>query len=318
MINKVTLYNGLVDSNANKLFCLNRSQINALVNGLTSSNIDKILKYVQNLIVYPFSLEELEDSSNPWTVWNITSIGGENISFAGIRMNPLKSCYKIGAFTFNHYRSGNALSYLDLDYTKIRIFLPYIGFKDINTRDVQGKTINIYYSFNWQNGDCMAIIERTSDNAILYTFTGKCGFSMELTSDNVARAKKQQGMQILQGMTESVMGLATVQPQVTASGVNKLVNSINDNASPSRQGTSQGTCDYCLPQKPYILYEYNDVDVNIYSWYKGEPSNRWVYLNNVIGYVMVDDIDLSGINDCLESELTEIRSLLQSGVYINV
>ena len=66
---------------------------------------------------------------------------------------------------------------------------------------------------------------------------------------------------------------------------------------------------------PYLLIERPSPSYPAgYAHGKGYPSNIGTTLSNVTGYTEIDSIDLTGI-PLTDAELTELRSLLESGVY---
>lgn len=88
----------------------------------------------------------------------------------------------IGDYTIE----GAYYSYLDFaPYTKVQIYLPYIGMKELNTDDVMStdtvkKTLHIWYTIDLLSGACVAHIEVNGD--LLYEFGGSCNTQIPLTS----------------------------------------------------------------------------------------------------------------------------------------
>lgn len=75
-----------------------------------------------------------------------------------------------------HYDS--ALDYSP--YTKISIFLPYIGSVQLDTDDVMGKTISVKYRIDIVSGGCVAKI--FVDDSIHYQYSGHCAITIPFTS----------------------------------------------------------------------------------------------------------------------------------------
>lgn len=73
---------------------------------------------------------------------------------------------------------GSALDYNP--YTKVSCFLPYIGFVDLDTDEVMGKTLQVIYRIDVVTGVCVAMIKVNDD--IMYQFTGHCAIQMPLSS----------------------------------------------------------------------------------------------------------------------------------------
>lgn len=71
-------------------------------------------------------------------------------------------------------------SYLDYSpYTKIQIFLPYIGIRTLNTDEVMGKTLGLKYSIDLLSGACIAHI--TVNGSLMYEYGGTCNSEVPLT-----------------------------------------------------------------------------------------------------------------------------------------
>lgn len=77
---------------------------------------------------------------------------------------------------------GSAFDYSP--YTKVSIFLPYIGIRSLDTDEVMGKTIGVKYYCDAYSGSCMACIyvkvnanditESGNTPTVKYTFSGNC------------------------------------------------------------------------------------------------------------------------------------------------
>lgn len=73
---------------------------------------------------------------------------------------------------------GSALDYNP--YTKVSCFLPYIGFVDLDTDEVMGKTLNVVYRIDVVTGVCVAMIKVNGE--VMYQFSGHCAIQMPLSS----------------------------------------------------------------------------------------------------------------------------------------
>lgn len=65
-------------------------------------------------------------------------------------------------------------------YTKISIFLPFIGSVQLDTDDVMGKTISVKYRIDIVSGGCVAKI--FVDGSIHYQYSGHCAITIPFTS----------------------------------------------------------------------------------------------------------------------------------------
>lgn len=120
----------------------------------------------------------------------------------GINMNLAASQYvtvDCGSVSIPEFW-GSALDYSP--YTKIQLYLPYIGVVNLDTDDVMGRTIGIRYTVDVLTGACIAQIKSTGGthstiNNILYHFAGHCAQNIPITGSNFSQ------------LLSSVIGLAT-------------------------------------------------------------------------------------------------------------
>lgn len=65
-------------------------------------------------------------------------------------------------------------------YTKIQVFLPFIGIVDLDTNECIDSDISIKYRIDVLTGSCLCQVsfKRTDFNSVLYTFAGNCSFSV--------------------------------------------------------------------------------------------------------------------------------------------
>ncbi len=82
-------------------------------------------------------------------------------------------------------QSENCLDYIP--YTKLELYLPFIGITEIDTNEFMSGTINVKYKVDVYTGTCLAEVKCTrsrdlANGTILYTFSGNCSQQIPLTS----------------------------------------------------------------------------------------------------------------------------------------
>ena len=98
----------------------------------------------------------------------------------GVYMYPAISQFidvDCGSVTINK-NIGCALDYNP--YTKIHVYLPYIGQVTLNTDEVMGKTLHLIYRIDIVTGICAAHI--LVNGNVMYVFSGHCSVSQPLAS----------------------------------------------------------------------------------------------------------------------------------------
>lgn len=101
-------------------------------------------------------------------------------------------------------------AYLDYaPYTKVNLYLPYIGVVPLNTDDVMHRTISIKYKVDILTGACMAQVKCSGGkhcniNSVMYHYTGNCAINVPVSSSNFA-----QTISALIGVATTAVGLYT-------------------------------------------------------------------------------------------------------------
>ena len=140
----------------------------------------------------------------------------------GVSMRPVTNQFvsvDCGTAVLNEVYGG-ALDYNP--YTRVQIYLPYIGTVQLDTDEVMGKTIHVTYHIDVVTGICCAEIE--ADNKLLYQFSGHCSVSQPITSAdfssylNAAIAAAKVAVGIATGSAEVTAAAAAAQmpPEVSS------------------------------------------------------------------------------------------------------
>lgn len=227
-------------------------------------------------------------------------------------------------------------------FTKIQIWLPYIGYRDLPVDEVMGKTIKVLYRCDCLTGDCVAFIStgvvgQTGPQVprVIAQFYGNCGVRVPFGSvsfDNAIAA----GINLMVGMAglntpgssssftnekgQTVSESTSYSPEIgdlsrligpTAS----VVQSMKPNVS--KGGAAGASTGYMSIQKPYLIRSIARQSLPVgYKDFKGYPSNiRCTLGEQGLGYAEVEDIQLNNI-PAMEDERFEILKWLKGGVLI--
>lgn len=217
-------------------------------------------------------------------------------------------------------------------YTKIQIFLPGVGFKELPTDDVMGYTIEVTYHIDVFTGDCVAFIHKPSVGRIgpqipqiIAQFGGNIGASMPLARISYDSAV-QNGVSMISKALGFVTNAFTQGGSDIGSNVNAgaLVEQTTMNAVQSmkrsieRSGTAGDSVGYMSTQKPYIIKTIPRQSLpENYKELEGYPANLagpLMYYKGS-GYTTVESIELQGVSGT-EKEKDEILSILRGGVLV--
>ena len=216
-------------------------------------------------------------------------------------------------------------------YTHLLVWLPYIGYRELDPDECVGKTLHIVYHCDCMSGDCVCFIATEAGSPplirVVYQFSGNCGVRVPFgtTSYDAAIAAS---VQLLGGAVGAIAGGAIAGPAGIAAGeigASQIANSIagstvsavnGSKVTTERSGVAGATAGYLSIQYPYLLrtVPQQSLPTN-YAKLEGYPANIAGPLANFSGFAAVETIDLNGIAATKE-ELNEIEQLLRGGVYI--
>ena len=211
-------------------------------------------------------------------------------------------------------------SFMDYSpYTKIQIYLPYVGFRDLSPEDVMGCTLSIKYIIDVVSGGCNAIINVSGKGAI-YQFNGSAIANIPLSAINYSGAIQNAVSAIGSGITTAA-GIASGNVAMGALGVAGLVSNaantaVNSKPTIQHSGTMGGAAGLCSVQYPYCIIERPRLSTPArYNNFIGNTLNVTMKLQDCHGLTMVDAIHLDNVL-CTEDERTELYNLLREGVIL--
>ena len=253
---------------------------------------------IENIISCKAIPYAISGTTQEITLGNVkTGVNGEKIS-----QNFSKQT--IGSVTIaEHYK--NFLDYAP--YTNVIIYLPYIGFKELDASLVMGKTLRIEYTLDVITGGCLAQIY--VGKIRLYEFTGNIGVDISITASNRAQAESayiNAGVGVVSsamsgnvtGAVNSIIGAATSQYHYSGTG----------NPSPSCVASTNRTC-YVVIDRPQYQ------PLKAFNHTRGRMCCLSKTIGSLKGYTVCDsNIDISGIS-ATDEEKDEIVNILSTGFF---
>lgn len=301
-----------VDTGLLRLYCSSSAAgMNGLANYLWSSAFD--LDTFKKLFADPMELI-FGAAILPCTPTNTASViifGNVN---TGVSMPQATAQYvsvDCGGLNIPLYY-GTFLDYAP--HTKISIYLPYIGMRELNATEIVGKTLGVVYHVDVLTGACVAFV--TVNGVVMYEYSGSCAVQIPITSNNWASVL--QSLATIGG--SAIGGFAVGGPvgAVVAGGASAASNAASGGLTPSfaRGGSVSGSAGLLADQNPYIVMEIpNMCKASGQNWFEGYPNYTTQKLSMCEGYTKVSQINLEGIG-CTATELQEIENLLKGGVLI--
>lgn len=204
-------------------------------------------------------------------------------------------------------------SFLDYEpYTKIYLYLPFIGIHEISTDDVMNKTIHIKYTIDILSGACVAFV--IVDGTTLYSFIGQCAASVPVTG--------QDWSTMINGVLGAVSSIASTVSGAITGNVGQAIQGLAStaqhvmNSKPNVQhsGNMGGMGGMLGIKYPYVIIERPAQAIpEDQNEFVGYPSFVTKTLGDLSGYNEIYSIHLENI-PATNSELNEIESILKSGV----
>lgn len=211
-------------------------------------------------------------------------------------------------------------SFMDYSpYTKIQIYLPYIGFRDLSPEDVMGCTLSIKYIIDVVSGGCNAIINVSGKGAI-YQFNGSAIANIPLSAINYSGAIQNAVSAIGSGIT-GIAGIATGNPAMAGLGIaglatNAANTAVNSKPTIQHSGTMGGAAGLCSVQYPYCIIERPRLSTPArYNNFIGNTLNVTMKLQDCHGLTIIDSIHLDNVI-CTDDERDELLRLLKEGVIL--
>lgn len=253
---------------------------------------------------------------------NPTSAGSQNVKVGyvdtGISMARLSSQYSevnCGTIQAKEFW-GSALDYAPM--TRLHLYLPYVGIREINADEVMNKSIGVVYHIDLLSGGLTAFV--TANGSVLYQFNGQCALNIPMASSNFTHMI--QGAITSIGSVASTVatsgasvgaGMALTATQIGASTAN---NAISNKPSFSHSGSMGGSGGMLGVQTPYLIIERPRQSMpEGMNKFCGFPSNIYYKLYDLDGFTQIEYIHIENVPATGE-ELSEIERLLKEGVIL--
>lgn len=255
---------------------------------------------IENIVavkVFPFDISGSDEEIKLGNV--ATGVNGKKVA------NDYSYRHSIGSMLVKR-KYNTFLDYAP--FTQLQIFLPFIGYKDLDTNVFMGKTLKVDYICDLVTGACKAIL--FSDGIPMLDFDGSIGIDIPIAASNRA--------QVEAGYITSALG--AVASMATGNVVGAIGSTLSGAISPyhtQTQGSASPSC--CAYQSRDIFLIYNRpvyTDLSAFNHTKGRKCNLSKLLNNLRGFTSIDNnTDLSGI-PCTDIEREMLRDMLTKGVYL--
>ena len=227
-------------------------------------------------------------------------------------------------------------------YTKVSIYLPYIGSQELDVDDVMNATLNLKYRIDLLSGMCVAMLKATRSrdglDAVVYTWQGNCGMQVPITAgsarefiNSIIQLGAMTGLALVNPAAGAVSAGASQRLKGTGAeflegGVGNFVNPtmatfsalnvLGQKVHVQRGGRVDANAGVMSVQSAYIIIN-RPVSAIPRGWneFAGYPSLKIKELISQKGFTQVAYIKLNGLEATAE-EITELDTILKDGVIL--
>lgn len=278
---------------------------------------------IMGLSILPVTASQIGVTSSVLSIGNIST---------GLTMNHATSQYvAVDCGTVEILPKWGA--YLDFaPYSKLQLYLPYIGFVDISLDDVMNGSIGVRYSIDILSGTCIAFVK--CKDHVIYEFGGSCACQCPVTEGQYRNG--------LFGVLDLISGVG----QLVSAGASAVPSSSGNTSSASmaaniggavvgavdaiegmagtlvsmvkpqigRSGSVGGSAGLMGYQMPYLVLTVPHMCIpGDQNKYMGYPSFVTMQMAELSGYTEINVTHLNNMS-ATDTEIAEILSLLSTGV----
>lgn len=231
------------------------------------------------------------------------------------------------AYSFRNYQP----------FTKVEIYIAFVGWVEIEMTGLFGKRCIIYYSLDAESGTSTAYLYNLTDKKVMWSAGCQFGIKMDFNTANFYQNNLQRELLFI-GTTMSMLNQGAGQSKSFAQTGNyanllqayfNLVGgtyayTLKDALIQDSMSASIGSSETGLyaPHDSILRITSRDIipqeDLSDYYVMQGKPYNKYVSgLNNLQGYLEVGEIHFEpNEQNIYQDEITEIVELLQKGVIV--
>ena len=246
-----------------------------------------------------------------------------------------KENIQIGGYTINNLAHPVTSDYVTIDcgtikidscydgfedyQTEYKLYLPFIGFVDLNPNYVANNYLTLKYRFNVIDGSCIAflsssIVPNSSNTSIVGVYNGSCCVHMPLTGADYST--------IVSGMSQTAGNIATSvstkNPLPALGGVANLAQSMNSQKFVQSNNYNASGC-FMGIRKPYLLIHRptRNLATNFWNRKGGLLNSQYKLLDlKDSGFTICENVDIMSLGNIKTNQKEQIKNALEKGVYL--
>ena len=220
-------------------------------------------------------------------------------------------------------------SFMDYSpYSKLSVYLPYIGITDLDIDQVSGREVTITYKIDIVSGIGVVLISTVDDNKkniIIGSYPVQMGKELPVTATDYQRvAQSWAGIAMTAGAVTAGIGLPMMSGMTMGAIAERAMGAVagsagqaaNSTKADIKQSGSLGGCSGMLGiSYPYFIYKMTNFSNSGYKGLIGKKSSAVVKLSTLkgSGFNKIEAVNIH-IEGATDEELTGIKNDLLSGV----
>lgn len=294
-----------------KIYNPTQAQVDAFGSWLWSSNFVEQLKKLFN--------DPMQAIIGIHKVFATPSIGGTATIKVGYLDSEVPSAWvneqyttiNCGTVNLREY-FGNVFDYAP--YTKVSLYLPFIGIVDLDVADVMRSSISITYHVDVLTGACLADVKVIRDGCggVLYQYSGSAIVTYPVSSGNYM-GMVAGVLSVASGIAGTVLTGGALAPAL----IGGAVGASHLHTDVSHSGAFSGCAGAMGAKKPYLIISRPQVALaNNYEHFTGRPANAHVTIANCSGLTKVKSVYVKSISRATDEEKDMIEAQLKAGVLV--
>lgn len=207
---------------------------------------------------------------------------------------------------------GNVFDYAP--YTKVSLYLPFIGIVDLDVADVMRSTISVKYHVDVLSGACLADVKVSRDlaDAVLYQYSGSAIVTYPVSSGNYM-GMVAGVLSVASGVAGTILSGGALAPAL----IGGAVGASHLHTDVSHSGGFSGCAGAMAGKKPYLIVSRPITAMaDNYGHFTGKPANSHVILRDCSGMTKVKSVYVGAMSSATDEEKDIIEAQLKSGVLI--
>lgn len=275
---------------------------------------NKRTDYILDVLILPFAVPHSDNASRVKVGGSelVIQEGGEQVYCLAYPVSEYYADVDCGTLGVEEYWC----SFLDFTGTRFKLFLPAVGYVDLQPEFINGGSINVKYRFNIVDGSFMCFVTATSghsqlEQSLVAQYSGVWCMHIPITG---------------QDYTNKISGLISSVGTIAAGGmmggggafmgaVNSLANTAMQKPQTTHANGYNASSSFLTHRKPYIIIERQVSQFSeIYPSETGVPCYVARLLSTVHGFTVIENPVLN--IDCNDAEYEELVALMKNGIIL--